>query len=287
MAVQILKSENIRDTDRNHQMACVSELSGERLAIAEQARRAAMEILEDALRKGFYGFPVSFFYTCSEPVDSYKFCCIPTQKMLTDILKKMGEIKFMADSDPECSEVFAYVIPALENNIVYLCHLFWDSPDDLCRDSKPGTLIHEVSHLFGTEDISYNELTVELFENHGTLLGRSSSIQSDDGQMYRPEEAVQVNANSLEHEFETTINHQKPFLEGRYACCGETKRNTVCKSRSTGHYHLHTHFESKKKEMEEKIRELQNSVARNDQLGIFKYVKIKNQPCKKYLIPSS
>lgn len=267
-------------------MAFVSELRGERLVIAEEARMATIEILEDALKKGFYGFPVSFYYTCSEPVDSYKFCCIPTQKMLTDILKKMGEIKFMDDSDPGNRDVFAYVIPALENNVVYLCHLFWNSPDDLRLDSKPGTLIHEVSHLFGTEDISYDQLTVELYENHGTLLGRSNSIQSEDGQIYRPEE-VQVNANSLEHEFETTINHQKGFLEGRYACCGEIKRNTVCKSRSTGHYHLHTHFESKKKEMEGKIGELQNSVAPNDQKGIFKYAKIKNQPCKKCLISSS
>ncbi|XP_067091521.1 uncharacterized protein [Osmerus mordax] len=256
----------------------VSELSGERLEIAEQTRRATIEILQDALEKKFYGFPVSYRYSCADPVDPYTFCCIPTEKLLTDLLKIMKEIQFRQDTGREYNDVFAYVRPRvipIDNN-VYLCELFWSAPDNLCEDSKPGTLIHEVSHLLGTDDITYEWQTVVLYENYGTLLGRSKYIKGDDGKMHCMELVAQVNANSLEYEFETIINHKQAYLNGRYACCGETKENSVCRSRETGHYHLHKHFEDRKKAMEESMSGLN---------GAMQFTKIKNGACRKSVIP--
>ncbi|KAL1005608.1 hypothetical protein UPYG_G00061290 [Umbra pygmaea] len=234
----------------------ITELSGEKLVAAEEARTATIEILKDALEKRFYGFPVSFSYTCTEPVDSYKFSCIPTEKILRDLLEKMEKIVFREDSDPEHINVFAYVYPEDYNNVVYLCEEFWSAPDDLCRDSKPGTLIHEVSHLLGTDDITYELLEVELFELHGTLLGKLDYIQDKDEveKLHCVEEVAQINANSLEYEFETFINHEKSYEDGRYTCCEETKKNSVCGERETGHYHLHERFDSKRKEMKERLQ---------------------------------
>lgn len=142
----------------------ITELCGEKLKVAEQTRRATIEIIEDALEKRFNGIPVIFKYSCSDPVDSYQFCCIPTETLLRDPLQKIEELSFREDSDPEEGETFAYVCPKYGNNLVFLFQEFWTAPDDLCQDSKPGTLIHEVSHLLGTDAIPYGLLTVELYE---------------------------------------------------------------------------------------------------------------------------
>ncbi|KAJ8001502.1 hypothetical protein DPEC_G00170150 [Dallia pectoralis] len=232
----------------------ITELRGEKLQVAVETRQATMEILKDALRKGFYGHPVSFYYSCSEPVDSYKFSCIPTEKILRDLLQKTEEVLFKEDSDPENSDTFAYVYP--NDDVVYLCAEFWRAPNHLCKDSKPGTLIHEASHLLGTDDITYEHLTVELYELYGTLLGKSSYVEGDDGKMHCREELAQVNANSLEYEFETVINHEGRYEDGRYSCCEETLKNSVCRRQSTGHYHLHERFEHKRQEMEEKLQKI-------------------------------
>ncbi|KAL1005614.1 hypothetical protein UPYG_G00061360 [Umbra pygmaea] len=265
--------------DDMQESSFITELSGEKLVAAEEARTATIEILKDALEKRFYGFPVSFSYTCTEPVDSYKFSCIPTEKILRDLLEKMEKIVFREDSDPEHINVFAYVYPEDYNNVVYLCEEFWSAKPYLCRDSKPGTLIHEVSHLLGTDDITYELLEVELFELHGTLLGKLDYIQDEDEveKLHCLEVVAQVNANSLEYEFETFINHEKSYEDGRYTCCEETKKNSVCGERETGHYHLHERFEYKRKEMEER---LQNPVQPPDAHRPWKYVKIKNSVCR-------
>ncbi|KAL6474181.1 hypothetical protein MHYP_G00177420 [Metynnis hypsauchen] len=231
----------------------VVDLVGEKKRIAEEAKKAASEIVQDAIDKQCYGFPVSFYYTCSEPIDSYTFCCIPTKEFLQELLAKLNGVSFKEDTDPEEMETFAYVIPNDKDNIVYLCKKFWSAPDILHIDSKPGTLIHEVSHLLGTIDVSYEHLTVELYEDYGTLLGKSQCIKDVNGKDYHREEVFQVNANCLEHEFETIINHEQVYSNERYQCCGETKKNSVCKRRSTGHYYLHQRFEQQRAEMENKL----------------------------------
>ncbi|XP_049331187.1 uncharacterized protein LOC125799169 [Astyanax mexicanus] len=259
----------------------IKVLSEEKQRIAEDARKAASEIIQDAIDKKCYGLPVTFHYTCSEPVDSYTFCCIPTKEFLQNILAKLSEARFIEDTDPEESETFAYVIPQDKDGIIYLCKQFWKAEDTLCEDSKPGTLIHEVSHLLGTEDIFYEHMTVELYEEYGTLLGKSQSVMDLNGERHR-EEVFQVNANCLEHEFETIINHEGAYSDGKYQCCRETKKNSVCKHRSTGHYYLHERFSYQRDEMKRKLEKFQKEItARTNQEEKIKYVKKKNQACKK------
>ncbi|XP_036431813.1 uncharacterized protein LOC118811596 [Colossoma macropomum] len=256
----------------------VVDLAGEK-RITEEAKKAASEIVQDAIDKQCYGFPVSFYYTCSEPIDSYTFCCIPTKEFLQELLAKLNEVSFKEDTDPEENETYAYVKPS--DDIVYLCEQFWSAPNTLCEDSKPGTLIHEVSHLLGTTDVSYEHLTVEIYEDYGTLLGKSQCVKDINGKDYHREEVFQVNANCLEHEFETIINHEQVYSNGRYQCCGETKKNSVCKHRSTGHYYLHKRFGGQRAEMERKLAtfwEERNAHATTEGKRM-RYVKRKNKAC--------
>ncbi|KAJ8390948.1 hypothetical protein AAFF_G00098680 [Aldrovandia affinis] len=250
----------------------IRDLSGQKQTQAEEAKQAAVEILKDALEKGMYGFPVSFHYTCSEPVDPYKFCCIPTQTFLRDLLETMQKVVFKEDEDPEESYTFAYVCPREDSSpTVYLCKAFWDAPDHLCIDSKPGTLIHEVSHLLGTEDVYYELMVVELYENYGTLLGRSCCVQGEDGAWHYREEVAQINANSLEHEFETVLNHNGEYRNGKHSCCGETKKHSVCRWRETAHYHLHERFNHHK---------VERKLCKKHPTEVRKYTKIKNRACR-------
>ncbi|KAG2462112.1 PLMP metalloendopeptidase, partial [Polypterus senegalus] len=216
-------------------------MTGEKATSAEEARRAALDIVEDALKKNFYGFPIRFVHTCSELVDPYKFCAIPTEQFLRDLLKTLREIRFEENDSPRFRNTFAYVNPDDETRTVYLCKQFWGAPDDLRKDSKPGTLIHEVSHFLGTKDISYKNVYVEVHESYGLLMGKRGAIE-EKGEVYTAQEVARVNANSLEYEFETIINHQGRYENGSYTCCGELSRNSVCRHRETGHYHLHERF---------------------------------------------
>nr|XP_023697814.1 uncharacterized protein LOC111859417 [Paramormyrops kingsleyae] len=251
--------------------------------IADKAKTAAMQIVEDALEKKMYGHPVSFHYTCSEPPRDpkfYKFCCIPTEQHLKDLLKKMDEVNFLKDIGPDTTNTIAYVCVPDETCTIYLCPDFWTAPDDLREDSQPGTLIHEVSHFLGTEDICYDLLTVELFEDHGTLMGKRNLVEDLQGNYQIKEDVTLINANSLEHEFETVINHQEKYDEGKYLCCNETKRNSVCKSRLTDHYHLHERFECRKTEMAARKETLCNEKTR----AIVRLAKIKGRACQRTVI---
>jgi len=59
-----------------------------------------------------------------------------------------------------CSaNTYAYVFPSDTTYTVYVCGAFWNAPINTCNwDSKPGTLIHELSHftnVAGTSDFAY------------------------------------------------------------------------------------------------------------------------------------
>ncbi|XP_022527611.1 uncharacterized protein LOC103022766 [Astyanax mexicanus] len=258
------------------------DLSEEKQRIAEEARKATSEIIQDAIDKECYGLPVTFHMTnCPEPFESHTFCCIPTKEFLQNLLAKLSEARFIEDTDPAESETFAYVTPQDNDGIIYLCEAFWEAGDTLCEDSKPGTLIHEVSHLLGTEDIFYEHMTLEFYENYGTLLGKSQFCIHVNGKEFN-EEVFQVNANSLEHEFETIINHEGAYSDGKYQCCGETKKYSVCTHRFRGHYYLHERLSAEKDLMERKLAKFREEIAaRTNQQEKIKYVKKKNQACEK------
>ncbi|XP_066525947.1 uncharacterized protein [Hoplias malabaricus] len=259
-------------------MCNIVDLSKDHMLIAEKARSAASDIVKDAINKGCYGFPVSFYYTCSEPVDPYTFCCIPTKDILQDLQAKIDQIHFKEDNHPNKKDVFAYVKQGDGTNIVYLCNMFWSAPDTLCTDSQPGTIIHEVSHLLGTEDITYENITmvidVEGMGDRSCLLGKSKNVEG-----FAKEEMAQVNANSLEYEFETIINHDREYSDGRYQCCGEIRKNTVCESRSTIHYRLHEEFGFQKDDMENRIKEMKARA--KGKRGKIIYVKKMGKACER------
>jgi len=59
-----------------------------------------------------------------------------------------------------CSaNVYAYVFPSDKTHTIYVCGVFWQVTVDACKiDSKPGTLLHEMSHfsdVAGTQDYAY------------------------------------------------------------------------------------------------------------------------------------
>ncbi|MFT7814320.1 uncharacterized protein LOC108428754 [Arapaima gigas] len=263
----------------------IRELCGEKKTKAEEAKMAAVEIVQDTLNKGMHGHPVSFFHSCSEPVDPHRFCCMPTEQLLKDLLQVFSKVKFKEDEDPETENDFAYVYPYDETYTVYLCKEFWEASDELCMDSKPGTLIHEASHFLEKEDVQYDYLVVELYEDFGTLMGRYVTITDEDPYKNLDAYAVKIdgekylltnrslrvanNANSLEYEFETVINHQSEYQDGRYHCCGETKKNSVCKERNTSHYRLHERFP--------KVPDNEEEHPANPAAQV--YIKVKNRAC--------
>jgi len=60
----------------------------------------------------------------------------------------------------ECSpNVYAYVYPTDSQFWVYVCGAFWSANVAQCQwDSKPGTIVHEISHfnaVAGTRDVTY------------------------------------------------------------------------------------------------------------------------------------
>jgi len=61
---------------------------------------------------------------------------------------------------PSCSpNTYAYVYPADKSHTIYVCGVFWNVALGTCQiDSKPGTLVHEMSHfsdVAGTQDYAY------------------------------------------------------------------------------------------------------------------------------------
>jgi len=62
----------------------------------------------------------------------------------------------------ECkANIYAYVYPSDAKFNVYVCGAFWNANVNTCQvDSKPGTLIHEISHftpVAGTSDYAYGQ----------------------------------------------------------------------------------------------------------------------------------
>jgi len=55
-------------------------------------------------------------------------------------------------------DIFAYVYPTDSSYTIYVCGAFWSAPNSVSYDSRPGTLIHEMSHfspIAGTQDHTY------------------------------------------------------------------------------------------------------------------------------------
>jgi len=87
------------------------------------------------------------------------------------VRSNMGNIlsEFASESykiDCSCTDdYYAYVYPSDRSHTVYLCNAFWDAPEEKFQfNSKPGTLIHELSHFYdvgGTDDHAYGQRAVQ------------------------------------------------------------------------------------------------------------------------------
>lgn len=76
------------------------------------------------------------------------------------ILTKLNSNNFIVNcAGPQCSsDTFAYVYPSDSSFTIYVCGAFWNAPNAVTYDSKPGTLIHEMSHfsvIGKTQDHTY------------------------------------------------------------------------------------------------------------------------------------
>jgi len=59
------------------------------------------------------------------------------------------------------ANVYAFVYPSDPSYTIHFCSVFWSAPNTLQPDSKPGTIIHEVSHFYnciGNGDYAYGQI---------------------------------------------------------------------------------------------------------------------------------
>jgi len=84
------------------------------------------------------------------------------QKNFANIGNRQGAGYRVDCAGSSCSaNTYAYVFPGDANFNVYVCGAFWNaSPNTCVADSRPGTIIHELSHftpVAGTSDIAYGQ----------------------------------------------------------------------------------------------------------------------------------
>jgi len=90
--------------------------------------------------------------------DSSRFSQV--QKNFNSIASRISSGYRVDCNGSSCSaNTYAYVYPNDANFVVYVCGAFWNAPASTCSyDSRPGTIIHEISHftaVAGTSDIQY------------------------------------------------------------------------------------------------------------------------------------
>jgi len=90
--------------------------------------------------------------------DSSRFSTV--QKNINNVQGRQGAGYRVDCAGSSCSaSTYAYVYPSDSTYTVYVCGAFWNAPTNTCSyDSKPGTIVHEISHfspVAGTQDITY------------------------------------------------------------------------------------------------------------------------------------
>ncbi|NXL95982.1 PLMP metalloendopeptidase, partial [Alectura lathami] len=145
-----------------------------------------------------------------------------TEKLLRSLISQLQQAAFR--KNPHKAKSYAYVKKNTQDHTIYLCPLFWQAPSELKKDSQPGTLIHEASHFLGLHDITYATASFRA--------GGGGAAIWTDGRMplFESLRKALLNANSIEYEFEIVLRHRQPYWGGRYACCGETARNSICEN---------------------------------------------------------
>ncbi|XP_075034779.1 uncharacterized protein LOC142097085 [Mixophyes fleayi] len=175
-------------------------LSDEQKKLAQEIKQTTLKILLDAQKKHLLVDKPDI----PDAVQSMTDCPLITSDLVRKLIIKLQHTTFEGDVRPRTKGVIAYVCPKFIN-VIYLCPLFWKEKEYLGYGSRPGTIILHVAHMLGYRHI----------------------LNSD------PEETKQHNmrvltADGICNAFEFWMNHQKPYTDGSYPCCGETERDSVC-----------------------------------------------------------
>ncbi|KYO25245.1 hypothetical protein Y1Q_0012397 [Alligator mississippiensis] len=204
-------------------------LTEDKAKIAEAARQSALEILRDALKKKdrvLMETPQDLISRDSEePMLWMERYAVLMEQWVRDLISVLEKAKFM--ENPSTQQLYTYVYTESGDKAIYLCPLFWAAPRHLDKDSQPGTLIHKASHFLGTCDITYEPFSFYV-TCRGVMVKNSST--DPDSPKFLPLVTAVLNANNIQHKFERTLRHRGDYKQGRYSCCGETARSSVCES---------------------------------------------------------
>ncbi|XP_042302210.1 uncharacterized protein LOC121919564 [Sceloporus undulatus] len=223
------------------------ELSTEEAKIAEEAKWGAQEILQDALKKKdkvLMKIPEKVILKGEETKQFWmERHAVMTEDKVQKLIAELKKVTFKKDNSLAKTDTIAYVYPHDETKTIYLSPWFFCFfPKYLGRNSQPGILIHEVSHFLGADDLTYEESTFFVGCKGSMVKGNLSPAHNSTIPLLKEDywDALKKafwNAKNIQHEFELTINHSKEYMNGKYLCCGETKRYSVCESSVPDHFH--------------------------------------------------
>ncbi|XP_062434853.1 uncharacterized protein LOC134142104 isoform X1 [Rhea pennata] len=201
------------------------ELSEEESRIVWRAQQAALAVLEDTLRKDWVLIKNLKDVVVLDRGSKGDSCGVEhyamlTERLLRQLISQLEQVAFQKNSCKARS--YAYVKKNTPDQTIYLCPLFWQAPREFEKDSQPGTLIHEASHFLGLHDITYMTASFRVGDG-GAVIWTDSHTPA-----FESLRKALLNANNIEYEFEIVLKHREPYQGNRYACCGETARNSIC-----------------------------------------------------------
>ncbi|XP_040214098.1 uncharacterized protein LOC120944208 [Rana temporaria] len=184
-----------------------SLLSKEEGKMANEAKQRALNILNDALKKKdslLVDDPEEF----SKEKKLVLFPLIGTD-LVKDLIGELQKVTFKRNKDPENeTKMVAYVNKIAGDRTVYLSINFFEQSEFLQINSRPETLIHEVSHFLGYgHTIRENEEKLKTSPQH---------------------KLCPISVNKIETALSFLMNHSATYTDGSYSCCGETSRDTLC-----------------------------------------------------------
>ncbi|XP_077306269.1 uncharacterized protein LOC143925680 [Lithobates pipiens] len=175
--------------------------------MANEAKQRALDILNDALKK-----KDSLLVDDPEEFGKEKYlglCPLISTDLVKDLIGELQKVTFKRNKDPEKeTKTVAYVNPIAGDKTVYLSINFFQQPEFLQFNSRPETLIHEVSHFLGYgHTIRENEEKLKTSRQH---------------------KLCPVSIHKIETALSILMNHRGTYTDGSYSCCGETSRDTLC-----------------------------------------------------------
>nr|XP_008110710.1 PREDICTED: uncharacterized protein LOC103279113 [Anolis carolinensis] len=228
---------------QNKKISKIQDLTKEEAKILEAAKQQTLDIMLDALKKKdkvLMKVPQTVFLKGEEKESFWmQRHAILTEDTVQKLIAELKEVTFKKNIREPFT--YAYIERTNEKKTIYLCDMFWKAPEYLEKDSQPGTLIHELSHFLGTTDITYEESTLYAACKGSLVKGSPlNPFPPKEDYWERALGNAFLNANSIAHEFELTLNHKGSYEDGKYSCCRETKRHSVCESSVPDHFHTCT-----------------------------------------------